>query len=90
MTKVVPESDEQAIQHFLSNSNWDEMSVLDQVVLEADRHLGGKADSALLIDESGFTKKGDGTLQSALGRAVSDARNGCSLRKYHSFIISFG
>ncbi len=59
MAEVVPESDEQALQHFLSNSNWDERGVLDQVALEADKLLGGTDESALLIDESGITKKGN-------------------------------
>ncbi|WP_419638825.1 transposase [Thiolapillus sp.] len=31
MVEVVPNSDEQALQHFLSNSNWQERPVLDQV-----------------------------------------------------------
>jgi SRSO17 transposase len=62
MAEVVPDSDEQALQHFLSNSNWDERAVLDQVALEADQLLGGEEDSALLIDESGFTKKGRGSV----------------------------
>ena len=59
MAEVVPESDEQALQHFLSNSNWDERAVLDQVALEADALLGGSSESALLIDESGISKKGN-------------------------------
>ncbi len=59
MAEVVPESDDQVLQHFLSNSNWDERGVLDQVALDADGLLGGTDDSALLIDESGFTKKGN-------------------------------
>ena len=58
MTEVVPASDEQALQHFLSNSPWDERGVLDQLAREADALLGGYPDSALLIDESGITKKG--------------------------------
>jgi len=58
MAEVVPESDEQAYQHFLSNSPWDERPVLNQVAREADRLLGGTANTALLIDEVGFTKKG--------------------------------
>ncbi len=32
---------------------------MDQVALDADALLGGTEDSALLIDESGFTKKGN-------------------------------
>ncbi len=59
MTEVVPDSDEQVLQHFLSHSSWDERGVLDQVALEADTLLGGSAESALLIDESGITKKGN-------------------------------
>lgn len=58
MAEVVPDTDEQQLQHFLSNSTWDERAVLDQVALEADELLGGAEDSALLIDESGLTKKG--------------------------------
>jgi SRSO17 transposase len=59
MAEVVPESDEQVLQHFLSNSSWDERGVLDQVALETDALLGGTIESALLLDESGITKKGN-------------------------------
>jgi SRSO17 transposase len=59
MAEVVPESDEQALQHFLSNSNGDARGILDQVPLEADALLGGTEESALLIDESGISKKGN-------------------------------
>ncbi len=59
MAEVVPESDEQVLQHFLTNYDWDERGVLDQVALDADALLGGAEDSSLLIDESGFTKKGN-------------------------------
>ncbi len=58
MAEVVVDSDEQALQHFLSNSPWDERGVLDQVARNADALLGGTPDSALLIDESGITKNG--------------------------------
>lgn len=58
MMEVVPESDEQALQHFLSNSPWDERPVLDQVAREADRALGGSAQSALILDGTAFAKKG--------------------------------
>lgn len=59
MEEVVPDCDYQSLQHFLSNSEWDARAVLDQVAVEADRHLGGSADSCLLIDESSFQKKGE-------------------------------
>lgn len=58
MEEVVPECDYQSLQHFLSHSEWDARAVLDQVAKQADRHLGGGADSCLLLDESAFAKKG--------------------------------
>lgn len=58
MEEVVPDCDYQSLQHFLSNSEWDARAVLDQVAVEADRHLGGTTDSCLLLDESSFEKKG--------------------------------
>jgi SRSO17 transposase len=58
MEEVVPEVNEPALQHMLSESAWAEQAVVAQVAREADRHLGGKPESCLLIDESGFPKKG--------------------------------
>lgn len=59
MEEVVPDCSYQSLQHFLSHSEWDARAVLNQVAQEADRHLGGREDSALLLDESAFAKKGD-------------------------------
>jgi len=59
MEEVVPDCSYQSLQHFLSHSEWEARAVLDQVAVEADRHLGGSADSCLLIDESSFQKKGE-------------------------------
>ncbi len=58
MAEAVPDADEQQLQHFLSNTEWDDRGVRDQVALETDKILGTDSDTALLIDESGFTKKG--------------------------------
>jgi SRSO17 transposase len=59
MEEVVPDCDYQSLQHFVSDSEWDARAVLDQVAVEADRHLGGATDSCLLLDESSFQKKGE-------------------------------
>ncbi len=59
MEEVVPDCNYQSLHHFLSSSEWDARAVLAQVAAEADRHLGGTADSTLSIDESAFGKKGD-------------------------------
>ena len=55
---AVPGSDEQALHHFISNSPWDHRPVLDKVARDANVLLGGTDDSFLLIDETGFPKKG--------------------------------
>jgi SRSO17 transposase len=55
---AVPGSDEQALHHFIANSPWDERPVLDQIARDANALLGGTDDSFLLIDETGFPKKG--------------------------------
>lgn len=55
---AVPGSDEQALHHFIANSPWDHRAVLDRVARDANALLGGTDDSFLLIDETGFPKKG--------------------------------
>jgi SRSO17 transposase len=59
MEEVVPDCNYQSLQHFLSHSQWDVRAVLAQVAAEADRHLGGSADTGFFIDESSFAKKGE-------------------------------
>lgn len=58
MVEVVPDSDYQALHHFISNSRWDAQAVMDQVASQADAALGGFEDSCLLIDETSFPKQG--------------------------------
>jgi SRSO17 transposase len=71
IAEKVPHSEHQSLHHFVSNSPWDEREVIGQVARDADRHLGGDADSALYIDESGIAKKGNmsvGVRRQWLGR----------------------
>ncbi len=58
MEEVVLNSDEQVLHHFCSNSPWDARQVQTQVAARADEILGGHENSCLLVDESGFGKKG--------------------------------
>jgi len=58
MAEVVPDTDEQSLQQFLSDSPWDYQAVMNQVAEDTNVILGGK-DSALLIDESSIVKKGN-------------------------------
>ncbi len=58
MSEVVPDSDEQVLQNFLTHSSWDYRAVMDQVARNANRLLGAAMGSGLYIDESPFQKKG--------------------------------
>ncbi len=58
MAEVVPDSSGQSLQHILSNSKWDDESAIAVVASRANHHIGGKKNSCLLIDETGFPKKG--------------------------------
>ena len=59
MASVVDASCPQQFQHFISNSPWDHKAVVAQISQDADRLLGGKPTSSLIIDESSFAKQGD-------------------------------
>ncbi len=59
MAAVVDDGCAQQYQHFISNSPWDHEPVVEQIGVDADRLLGGKPTSSLLIDESSFPKQGD-------------------------------
>src|SRR5271167_2851829 len=59
MAAVVEQGCPQQFQHFISCSPWDHEPVVAQIGQDADRLLGGKPTSALIIDESSFPKQGD-------------------------------
>ncbi|MCK5352965.1 IS701 family transposase [bacterium] len=58
MAEVVPKSDDQAYQHFLSKSPWDPRAVLDQIAQDVDARFRQSEDYCLVVDESAFAKKG--------------------------------
>ena len=58
MEESVADADYEALQQFISDSPWSDRAVYDRVALEADALLGGTGETALIIDESGFAKKG--------------------------------
>ena len=59
MDEALTETDEQALQHFLSNSAWNEREVVKHVAQDVDALLGGQADSCLILDDTGIPKKGE-------------------------------
>ncbi len=58
MAEIVPDTDSQALHHFLADSPWDSRAVMNQVARDVDSLLGGDQDSCLLLDETCFPKKG--------------------------------
>ena len=58
MVEYVSESDHQAIHQFISNSRWQAQAVMDRVATNADELIVDSRNACLLIDESGFAKKG--------------------------------
>lgn len=58
MAEVVPDSDSQVLQNFLTHSSWDHRQVMDVVAQSANDSIGGDEGSGLYIDESCFAKKG--------------------------------
>lgn len=59
MEDIVPDANEQSLQHFITNSTWDARAVMNEVAVEADALLGGYDDTILVIDDSGIPKKGE-------------------------------
>jgi SRSO17 transposase len=59
MEEVVPDSDHQSLHHFLSNSGWDEKPLLVKISNDGNHLLGERSNSCLIIDETGFAKKGN-------------------------------
>jgi SRSO17 transposase len=58
MEEHVVGADDQALQYMLTDAQWDSKAVMDQVAQEVNQLLGGD-ESCLLLDESGFEKKGE-------------------------------
>ncbi len=69
--KVVPETNNQKLQNFISDSPWDEKPVIEQIQLDVTNLIGDKTNGSIHIDESGFKKDGKdsvGVKRQYLGR----------------------
>lgn len=52
MEEVVPDTDYQALQQFISDSPWDAQDVMDETALRASELIGDPKDACLIIDET--------------------------------------
>jgi SRSO17 transposase len=55
---TVPGSDHQAIQQFVTDTGWDAQAVMARVAENVNELIGSDESTCLIIDESGFRKKG--------------------------------
>ena len=58
MAEAIEDSDEQSLQHFLSNSKWSYRDVMNQVARDASDVYQRVPDTCLIVDESAIEKKG--------------------------------
>lgn len=78
------------IQHFISRARWDADLVRDDLIRYVDRHLG-KEDGVLILDETGFLKKGDKSV--GVMRQYSGTGNGvenCQVGVFLAYKSSLG
>jgi len=57
--KIVPDSDHQSLQHFASNSPWEDEPIIDDVCQNVSDRIGDSEHGSIHIDESGLPKQGD-------------------------------
>jgi SRSO17 transposase len=56
--KIVPKSNSQSLNHFISNSPWQEEPLLDDIARDVSECIGDWEYGSLHMDESGFPKEG--------------------------------
>src|SRR5256885_10709858 len=88
MAAVVEHGCEQQFQPFISDAPWRHEPVIAQIARDADRLLGGKPGSALIIDESRFVKHGDRSVGVARTMAGRQDRKSTRLNSSH-LVISY-
>jgi len=60
--KVVPDCDHQSLQHFISNSRWDEEGVINELQRQVGELIGDPIHGSVHLDESGFPKDGENSV----------------------------
>lgn len=59
IAKTVPRSNNQSLQHFISNSLWDEQGLMEDIQKRIIQLIGSKETGSIHLDESSFPKKGN-------------------------------
>ena len=58
MAETIEGSNEQSLQHFLSNSRWSYRDVMNHVAKDASEVYRAGSDTCLIVDETAIEKKG--------------------------------
>jgi SRSO17 transposase len=61
MAKTIPDCNNQSLQHFISDSLWDEQGLIYDIQDRLAELIGDKENGSLQLDESGFPKQGNGS-----------------------------
>lgn len=78
ISEIIPDTDQDRLQNFISDSRWDAQAVMDRTASQVNAQIGDKENACLLLDESGFVKKGNksvGVARQWLGR-IGKVENG--------------
>lgn len=59
IAKTIPNCNNQSVQHFISNSLWDEQGLIHDIQDRIVKLIGNKENGSLQLDESGFPKQGN-------------------------------
>lgn len=95
--REVPDSEYEAMQHFISSSPWEDRQLLKQLQKDVYQLLGDPIDGALILDESGIPKQGKmsvGVARQYCGRLgkVDNCQVGVYLgysNPYHASLVDY-
>src|SRR5215204_1146927 len=59
MAEAIGEVTPRGVQHLLNDARWDPDTVRDDVLRQVVAHLGDEASGVLVVDETGFLKRGE-------------------------------
>src|SRR5215208_5091251 len=66
MAEAIGETKPRGVQHLLNDAHWDPDAVRDDVLGHVVAHLGDEASGVLVVDETGFLKRGEKSVGVAL------------------------
>jgi SRSO17 transposase len=90
MAEAIGEVTPRGVQHLLNDAHWDPDAVRDDVLGQVVAHLGDEASGVLVVDETGFLKRGEKSVGVALQYSGKEDVSilGCSSHTIHPQFIA--